>query len=674
MPDALRIMGRMRLMLACLLVSHCAGVADVQLADLKPSDLTDISIEDLMSIKVTIASKQEEELRRVAAAIHVITQEDIRRSGATSIPEALRLAPGLHVARVDAHNWAISARGFNDVFANKLLVMIDGRTVYTPLFSGVFWEVQDTMLEDIDRIEVIRGPGATLWGANAVNGVINVVTKKAEDTQGWLASGGGGSEERGFGAVRYGGKAGENTFYRLYGRYHLRDDSALATGFSANDAWEIGQGGLRVDWVPTEVSRVTFQADGYAATENQTYTRFSPVAPHAPSTVRDAGSVAGGNVQARWTRTISDESELTLQSYYDATHRDTVIFAEDRHTYDLDLQHRFALGDRHRLIWGAGYRISADSIRNADNFEVSFSPPRRTTQLGSFFLQDEITLVEDRLALVLGSKFEHNDFTGVEVQPSGRLVWTPNERHTLWGSVSRAVRTPSRAEDDVRLNQPSPPLAPVPLTSIFGSRGFGSEELLAYEIGYRVQPHRRLSLDLAAFYNDYDDIRSAETTGFSPGPPAHIVIVVANSIFGETYGGEAAATWQAADWWRWHVGYTYLQMQMHTRAGSTDTTTAAGIEGASPHHQISFRSSMDLPANVEFDIGVRYVDVLPSRGIAGYAVMDARLGWRPRKNLELSLVAQSLLDNQHPEFGPTFIQTQATEIQHGAFARVTWRY
>lgn len=669
---------RCRRGIALLAVGVCLGStaasAQIQPNGLQPSALAEMSIEDLMSIKVTLVSKQEEELRGAPAAIHVITQDDIRRAGVTSIPEALRLAPGLQVGRVDAHTWAVTARGFNDTFANKLLVMIDGRTVYTPLYSGVFWDVQDTLLEDIDRIEVIRGPGATLWGANAVNGVINIVTKRAENTQGWLFSGGGGSEERGFGSFRYGAKAGEDTYYRLYGKYNLRDDSARANGGDASDGWQLGQGGLRVDWVPEEVSRVTFQADGYVGTERQTYTRFSPTPPHAPSTVGDEGSLAGGNALVRWTRSFSDESELSLQTYFDVTHRNSIVFAEDRHTYDLDVQHRFGIGNRHRLIWGAGYRATADRIRDTDNFDVSFTPARRTDQLVSAFVQDEIALVEDRLALIVGSKFEHNDYTGMEIQPSGRLLWTPHSQHTIWGSVSRAVRTPSRAEDGVRLNLPSPAGSPVPLTSIFGSSDFGSEDLMAYELGYRVQPHSRLSLDLAAYYNVYNDLRSTETTGISFVPPAHIVVVVGNALYGETYGGEASATWRATDWWRWHLSYTHLRLQMHTRSGSTDTTTAADIEGASPQHQLSFRSTMDLPRDLEFDWGVRFVSSLPSRNISAYTLMDVRLGWRPRKNLEMSLIGHSLLDSRHPEFGPTFIQTQATEIQHGAYGKITWRF
>src|SRR5438093_3529420 len=423
------------------------------------SDLADMSLEDLTKIEVTSVSKHKEKLADAPAAIFVITQEDIRRSGVTTIADALRLAPGLEVARVASHDWAITSRGFNELYANKLLVLIDGRSVYTPLFSGVYWDVQDTLLEDIDRIEVIRGPGATLWGANAVNGVINITTKSAKETIGGLLSGGYGTEEQGFGSARYGGKLGEDAYYRGYVKYFNRDSSALPSGAQANDAWEMYRGGFRTDWEPSAQNLFTLQGDAYAGTENQTVTLFTPAFPF---TQPDASKmrVSGGNVIGRWTHTFTPDSDLKLQIYYDRTDRAVDYFKEMRNTADFDLQYRHPLWQRHDVTWGVGFRY-ADSDTSRSNFTLAFIPPERITRIFNTFIQDEITLVKERLRLTLGSKFERNDYTGFEIQPSGRLLWTPHERHSVWASVSRAVRTPSRAEVDSRIvNTNVPPGVP----------------------------------------------------------------------------------------------------------------------------------------------------------------------------------------------------------------------
>jgi iron complex outermembrane receptor protein len=679
------------LLLICLTVHSTGKAADIKVSSADP-DFASLSLEELMNYPVTSVSKKEEKLSEAAAAIHVITQEDIRRSGATTIPDALRMVPGMQVAQVDAHGWAISARGFNDVFANKLLVLQDGRSIYTPLFSGVFWDMQDTLLEDIERIEVIRGPGATLWGANAVNGVINIITKKAKDTQGFLVTGGAGTEERGFGAIRYGAKLSDNAHFRIYGKYFSRDDSVLPSGADANDAWQMGRGGFRLDWEPPN-NLLTLQGEVYGGALNETFTRLSPAPPFAPTEVADTFNTFGANLLGRWTHIFSADSSMSLQSYYDRTLRDTIIFKEDRDTFDIDFQHRFPLGARQDVVWGLGYRVTSDKVRESDNFDVSLDPPDRTTHLFSAFVQDEIALIAEKLNLTLGSKFEHNDFTGFEFQPSGRLVWTPHERHTFWGAISRAVRTPSRAEDDIRLNQPPVfpantffPGSPAAVTSIFGNRDFDSEKLIAYEFGYRLQPHKRLSVDLAAFYNEYDALRSLEPGvplfRFAPFPPfnhpgvppPHIAFQVDNKMSGETYGVEIAPSWQMMDWWLWRISYSYLEMDLHTDAGSGDTTTAQGTEGSNPHHQFSLSASIDFPSDVTLDCAVRYVDQLPARLIDSYVVLDIRLAWRPIKNLELSIVGQNLLDDRHPEFNPSFIPGPATEVQHSVYGKVTWRF
>jgi iron complex outermembrane receptor protein len=654
-----------------------ANAADHPTASSSTS-VIDMDLEALMKIEVTSVSKRPEKLSDAAAAIYVITQEDIRRSGANNIPDALRLAPGLEVARQDAHTWAISSRGFNDEFANQLLVLIDGRSVYTPLFAGVYWDVQDLPLEDINRIEVIRGPGAALWGANAVNGVINITTKKARDTQGLLISGGGGNEEQGFATFRYGGKINDETFFRIYGQAANHDNSALHDDIPADDRWTKWQAGFRLDWEPGEQNLYTLQGDIYTGTLNQSVTVPSLNAPFVEQ-LQDKVNVSGGNVLGRWNHQFSPNSDLALKVYYDRTDRDRVVFAERRDTFDVDLQHHFQWGSRQDIVVGLGYNITSDELDN--RFAVSFDPTHRTASLYSGFVQDEIQLIPDRLRLTLGTKVEHNDYTGWEVQPSGRLSWSITKKQTAWFAASRAISTPSRAEDDIRINRqafPAGVFAPVPaLVSQFGSRDMDSKELLAFELGYRIQPHYRVTLDVATFYNIYDRQRSLEPgTPFVEGTPAppHLVIpfTIANLIDGETYGVELASSYQLAEWWRMHLNYTFWSIQLHKKPGSNDPLLE-GAEHDSPQHQISIRSQMDLPHKTELDLALRYVDSLSNRDVPSYWAADARFGWRPTKNWEFSIVAQNLF-NQHKEFAPSYILTQTTEVETSVFGKITFRY
>ena len=640
-------------------------------------DVMEMDLEALMRIEVTSVSKRPEKLSDAAAAIYVITNEDIRRSGVTSIPEALRMAPGLEVARQDSHTWAISSRGFNDEFANQLLVLIDGRSVYTPLFAGVYWDVQDLVLEDINRIEVIRGPGASLWGANAVNGVINITTRAAKDTQGVLISGGGGNEERGFGTVRYGGKLGENTFYRVYAKYLNRDDSALPDGSDANDNWSMWRGGFRFDWEPTDKNLYTLQGDIYTGELNQTVLVPLLTAPYF-ELLQDKVHVGGGNLLGRWSHRFSDTSELAFKAYYDRTERDRVVFAETRDTFDLDLQHRFQLGDRHDLVVGLGYNLTSDELDNT--FAVSFDPDERTDSLYSAFVQDEIEVIRDRLRLTLGTKVEHNDYTGWEIQPNARLSLSITEKQTAWFAASRAISTPSRAEDDIRINRtvfPPGVLGPVPvMISQFGSREMDSKELIAFELGYRIQPHDRVTFDLATFYSIYDRQRSLEQGTnmlvLTPTPHGVVPFTIDNLIDGEVYGGELASSFQPTDWWRVRVNYTLWSIQLHKKDNSNDPALE-GAEDDSPNHQIGIRSMMDLPANFELDLGVRYVDALQNRDVPAYTAFDARIGWRPNDHWEFSIVGQSLF-NVHKEFAPSFIQTETTEVESSVYAKVTFRF
>ena len=643
---------------------------ETNLADV--AALKGLPLEEILKVQIWTASRKDETAVQTAAAVSVITQEDLRRSGVTSIPEALRLSPGMHVARISSHEWAVSARGFLAGAGNKLQVLIDGRSVYTPLFSGVFWDVQDTMLEDIDRIEVVRGPGATLWGANAVNGVVNVMTRDARDTQGTLITSGGGTEERAFAGIRYGGKISDDTHYRVYAKGFDRDSFALANGDSAWDDWQKAQGGFRSDWDMTDQARLTLQGDAYAARIRDNRVILQPVVPFArlehPKT-----DVKGANLLGRWRRELSTVSDLQLQAYYDYSTRDIPdVFGENRHTFDFDFQHRFPFASRHDVVWGAGYDVTTDDVENT--YTIFWEPSSRTINVFSGFIQDEITVIDDRLRVTLGTKLEHNDYSGFEYQPSGRLAWTPTKNQTVWGAVSRAVRTPSRFDADLRFRvlRRDPAL---PAGSYFELRGtdeFDPEELVSFELGYRTQPHRRLSLDLTAYYHVYDNLRSLE---FGPQETAGAFSVTpvtfGNKLRGITYGGSLALGYQLTEYWRWNAGYTLLLKDLDMSPTSTDPTGGTG-EGNDPTHEFFIRSLVDLPAGFEFDATLRYVDNLPEPFVPSYLVMDLHLGWRPTKNWEIAIIGQNLLDNQHPEFGAPGPLRE--EVEHSVYGKVTWRF
>lgn len=646
------------------------------------SDLISLGIEDLMDIEVTSVSRKLESLADAAAAVFVISGEDIRRSGATSIPEALRMVPGLQVARIDASTWAVSSRGFNGRFADKLLVLMDGRSVYTPLYSGVFWNVQDTLLEDIERIEVIRGPGATLWGANAVNGVINIITKSAADTLGGVVTAGAGTSERGFGGARYGVKLGETTSLRLYGKYFDRDNSVYSNGTTARDGWHAARGGFRLDAEPTGRDSFTFQGDLYDGQAG--WTLISPtLSPPYRVTADYPDTYSGGNLLGRWTRRFSESSDLSLQVYYDRTSQSIGMFRESRDTVDLDFQHRFGLGERQEILWGLGYRFTHDRIANMQ--PVTFFPCSRGDNLFTAFVQNDITLVENLVRLTLGSKFEQNNYTGFEVQPNARLLWTPRPGHTVWAAVSRAVRTPSRADGGIFFyGDTYPPLTPgnpepFPLSSaIVSSPDFHSEELVAYELGYRVQPLPNLSIDIATFFNVYDSLRDVEPLRpvFVPAPVPHYVLpfMAHNSMKGETWGVEAAVDWKLFEWWRLLAAYTLLGSHMGFSGNVPDLYNKSAMEGRSPGNQLSLRSRMDLGRNVELDLWLRSVGRLPDLRIGSYLDLDARLAWKPLKALEVALVGQNLFHARHPEFKPEFITTVPTDVERQVYGVITWHF
>lgn len=653
-----------RAFLVLLAVSSSALRAQA-VETISPDQLKRMSLEELMDIEVTSVSRRREPLAAAASAIQVITRDDIRRSGATSIPEALRLANNLDVARKNSHDWAISARGFNTELANKLLVMIDGRTVYTPLFSGVFWDRQNYLLEDIERIEVISGPGGTLWGANAVNGVINIITRSSSQTHGLVLDAVAGTQAEGGAGLRYGGALAEGVDFRVYAMAVDRADEAFANGDSSHDAWRTRQAGFRLDAAPSSRDSISLQGDAYGG---------------------DLGTVAGGtsrvngnNLLGRWTRALDGNAEFSLQIYYDRTHlhqpvpaavlggdvlAPAGVLVDNLDTYDIDFQHRRPLGSVHQLVWGLGYRATHDAVHNAP--ALAFLPARLNQDLYSGFVQDEIRLHDDVL-FTAGTKVEHNDYTGWEFEPGMRLQWNPADGPVLWAALSRAVRAPSRIDRD--LSQPGPG---GPLVILRGSDGFQSENVVASELGARTALGNQVSATLSLFYNDYRDLRSTGIT-----PTTVVPFVFENGIEGHTYGAELSVHWQPTDNWRLQTGLAQLRESLRVKPGSIDINQALN-EVADPRHRFSLRSSWDLADTLELDlhfrrIGERPIHSGPTPGaVEAYSELDLRLAWRPVEAVELSLVGQNLLHRQHHEYG--FPSADQIEIQRSVHGRVTWRF
>ncbi len=645
-------------------------------------DLKQMSLQQLMNLQVTSVSRRPQSLLQAPAAIQVITSEDIRRSGATSLPEALRLADNLEVAQINAHDWAISARGFNANLANKLLVLIDGRAVYSPLYGGVLWNVQDYPLSDIDRIEVISGPGGTLWGANAVNGVINIITKSAQQTQGLHAEAAAGNELQDQEELRYGAEPATGLYVRGYGEYTGRGDEITTDGTSAHDAWQMGRGGFRLDDDASRADQLTLQGDTYHDSE-------------------DAGGIgeadySGENLLGRWTHATSSGSSLSLQLYYDHTYLVQPFAAspaappyytgfagaaltDNLDTDDAQFQYRFTAGVRQQFVWGLEYRATQEV--DEDPSVVRFLPPQLDQSLYSGFLQDQIMLTSSA-SMIVGSKLEHNGYTGFEVEPNIRWQWNPDPGQLLWAAVSRAVRTPSRYDHDLVVATglvDAPPPYEFPAAYLTGSRDFVSETLIAYEIGYRAAFADRWSGSLSTFYNDYDHLRSTSATATTAYYIFPYPIYFQNNLEGETHGLELSSSYQPLDWWRLRAGYDLLLEDLHVRPGAVDTTDALN-ETADPRGQASLRSSMDMPRATTFDAALRWVDALhidngPTGGpvvgvVPAYWELDARLAWQVTPRLTLALVGQNLLREYHVEYG--YPSPAREQIARSAFARITW--
>ena len=662
-------------MCCCLLVAMFLAVP--AWPQQQPADLTEESMEDLMKIEVTSVSKKEEELSHTAAAIFVITAEDIRRSGATNIPDVLRMVPGLDVAQVNGSSWAVSSRGFNDQVANKLLVLIDGRTVYSPLFNGVYWDVQEVPLENIERIEVIRGPGAAIWGANAVNGVINIISKKSSDTQGSLITGGGGTHDKGFGLAQFGGKLGGETTYRVDSDNSSFNHLANLAGQNGDDGWDVFRAGFRVDSKLNKKDSLTIQGDGYTGSEGEIVSAVTSLVLPQPQVLDLRQDIGGWDIVSRWDHAISPTSQTTLQVYFDRTNRADATYGEGRDTFDIDFQHHVVWGKRQDIVWGLGFRSTSDSIRGS--YRVVFTPSAVTDLLFSSFVQDEIAIRPRSLYLTLGVRLDHNPETGFGVQPGASLAWLANDKTTLWASISRALGTPSR-EQDVRFNEailPDPGGPPI-LESVFGVEE-KDENIVATEVGYRTQISESLSLDLTGFYSSYTNILSSEVGGLfveADPAPVHLVlpIYLANLLHGEGYGAEVVANWKPMSRWTLSPGFSYLQLHLRDDPTSTDTTSAAAVEGSSPREQAQLRSHMELSRRWAWDTSVYFVGRLPALLIPSYTRLDTGLTWRPRERLSFSVAGQNLLQDHHVEFDSSSQLVLSSLIKRSVYAKVVWRF
>jgi iron complex outermembrane receptor protein len=645
-----------------------------------PAALKKMTLEELSQVEVTSPTKEPTPAFNSPTAIYIITGEDIRRSGATTIPEALRLAPGVEVAQIDANKWSVGIRGFGTRLSRSVLVLIDGRTVYTPLFAGTYWEVQDTLLQDIDRIEVIRGPGGTIWGPNAVNGVINIITKRTQDTQGTYAEVGGGNVEQGFANFRYGGSNGNGLSYRVYAKgftrgpeYHFDHDNF--------DDWRGAQGGFRMDWGTAGRSEYMLEGDLYRQSDGERVA-VSTYVPAFSGTADGNADLSGGDLTFAWRRRFSERNDLQLEAYYDRTNRYEPNLGENRDTFDLDLLERTKVGKRQEFLYGLEARSSQGHFLEAVSGLV-FSPANRNDYLISGFVEDDITLVNQKLLLTLGSKFLSTNYTGFETEPSARLMWTPGKRHAFWAAFTRAVRTPSDAEEDFYLTSYLGMSGGYELFARFNANPkFAPEQLNGYETGYRVLIGKSIYLDFAGFYNHYHDLFSQDLAG-PPGiettlpfpesqqPPPHVLIAAQfrNDLFGRTNGGEVAPEWRPTKWWRLRGSYSYLDMVLNKAPGAALGGTPAAVEGASPRNEVNVESSFDV-RKLQIDLMYRYVSALPAVSAPSYSTGDARIAWKFSPQLEFSLVGRDLFQPYHIEYaadpgGPV-------AIRRSGYASLTW--
>lgn len=655
----------------------------------RPADPTTGSVEDSWNIQATSVSKTGQEPSRTDSAIFVIAGEDIRRSGVTSIPDLLRMVPGLNVAQIDANTWAISARGFNGRFSNELLVLVDGRSVNTPTFGGVFWDVLDIPLEDVQRVEVIRGPGGSIWGANAVNGVINIVTKKASDTHGGLVVAGSGNIDQGFGTLQYGGTAGNRTDYRVYTKFLNEDHLPDPSGQNGGDGWHMLQGGFRSDSTLSPKDTLMLQGNLYSAREGTPTSVLPSVASPGLQGTDLLVNLSGGFLQGVWDHVSSSRSDTSLQISYDRYQRNDLLH-EGRDTLDLGFQHHVALGERQNLAWGLAYRYSKSEA--SGSLTVSLVPAELGTQVFGSFIQDEIAVVPARLYLTVGTRLDRDYYTGFNVTPSARVAWTPSEHQMIWAAVSDAVRTPSALDAGSRVNlgRTSIPtgasvkgfpeaIGPVVLLSIIGNPNVKNEGLIGYEMGYRTTVLKQLSIDFAAYFNDYSNLETTEpSTPFSettPSPP-HLVMpfIVENLMHGETHGLEIAANWKVTNRWTLNPGYAFEQIHMHLDPTSQDTTSVSAAEGSSPVHSAQLRSRLSLSHGLIWDTSAYFVDRLTDPNVPSYTRLDTGLSWQLGETIYLTLAGQNLLRDHHEEFADSTGSARTTLIKRSAYSKFVWRF
>lgn len=639
--------------------------------------LKQLTLEQLGNVEVTTASKAPEEARKTSAAIYVITQEDIQRSGATNIPEALRLAPGVEVARIDSNKWSIGIRGFGSRLSRDVLVLIDGRTVYTTLLAGTYWEVQNVLLADVERIEVIRGPGGTIWGPNAVNGVINIITKSSKDTHGALVNLGGGNLEQGFFNTRFGGGNGNGFDYRMYAMGFDRGPE-YHPGDGDYDSWRAAQGGFRMDFARNDRDSFTVQGDIYDEGAGETVTAVTYAAPYQ-QIVQGTELLSGGNIVARWQRVQGEGKDIQVEAFYDRTNRREPNFEDLRNTFDVDLLDRFRLPARQEISWGLGARSSTGANPTIVS-GLYFLPEKRTDELFTGFFQDEIEIVPKQVSLSLGTKLLKTNYTGLQLQPSARLLWTPSDKQSLWAAFTHAVRTPSDAERAFYLSG-FVGIAPggVPYFARFNANpDFRSEELNGYEFGYRYLLRNQLYFDFAAFFDHYSDLFSEGITGPTfledTPPPPHFLLPAAfgNDLLGTTRGIEIAPEWRPKKFWRLRASYSFLEMKLMLKPGhGLDVDTATSTEGSSPRNQVTAQSGLDFAKAFNLDLTYRFVSALPAIQIRSYSTGDVRFAWRFRPSLQFAVIGRDLFQPYHFEYasdpGPN------VAVKRSAYAEITWQ-
>lgn len=638
-----------------------------------------------MNIQVTSVSKREQKLSRTAAAIFVITQEDIQRSGATNIPDLLRMVPGMDVSQINGSTWAIGSRGFSQQFANKLQVMVDGRSIYSPDFSGVFWDTMDLPLSDIERIEVIRGPGGSIWGANAVTGVISIFTKKASETRGTLVEAGGGTFQQGFGMVQYGGSLGAATDFRVYTKYFNQSPMLDLNGQSGADDWHRLREGFRTDSKLSTKDSLTVEGDLSTGREGGFGFELPAVTSTGFVAVPEHFSLANGSLESVWDHSYTNGSESSLQCSFDQHRRDDPRIPEVLNTFDLDFKHHFIAGQRQDFVWGLGYRETSD--RFGGSLTVTVNPSNLSRQLFNSFIQDEISVVSERLFLTIGAKLEHNDYTGFGFMPSVRSTWAVTKNHMAWAAVSRALRTPSREDTNLVVNDGSfvDPSGTLILLRIVGNPRFQNERLIAYEAGYRIAASNRLSVDVAAYFDDYNNLQTSELGGSffeaAPAPP-HVVqtLTFQNLMYGKTHGFEIAANWKITHRWQMSPAFDFAKEHMHARPTSSDTRTGPFVEGGAPDRMAQLRSHIDLMWGLAWDASAYYVDPLTDQGSSGnvripaYTRLDTGLTWKPGERFSVNIVGQNLVRDHHQEFEDALGSVKSGQIKRSAYVKVTWQF